>query len=79
MYGAPGLGYQGHDEQVNKGATNLKAGTRKQATLIIPEYMCFIPTLKEKGKCEECDYRDIAKCKRNGWDWMERTVKKLRG
>ena|GEM_PF-6078899 len=38
------------------------------------EYVCFIPPLKEKGKCEECWCRDEAKCERNGFRWAERVA-----
>jgi len=86
MYGAPGPGYQGHDEQLTDGIDEvgksdpfLKVGPRREVKLTYPEYTCFFPTilLKGKGACEEScpeKFRDNAKCQRNGWHWAERVV-----
>lgn len=41
--------------------------------LIIPEYMCFnAPRYYKKG-CKECEYKEVAKCNYNGWDYKKGT------
>jgi hypothetical protein len=87
MYGAPGPGYQGHNEAENEQMENEQievslshpANTANTARLIYPEYMCFFPTIffRGTGACEQdCpeDVRENAKCERNGWRWADRVA-----
>jgi len=70
MYGLPGLKYEGI-----KRAKKPVRFSRKSARLIYPEYLCFYPTVLDGHRCEEsCPVKGEAKCQRNGWDWMKRTV-----
>jgi len=70
MYGFPGLRYEG----VRRAKKPVRF-SRKDARMIYSEYCCLYPTTFYRQACEDdCPVKGEAKCRRNGWDWMKRTV-----